>query len=105
MPKTKEKIMGYTDTDIDPDALDELDELFSPAPQTAFSADALPGSTVTGRIKKFEMRQARDYETRQPATFGDGTPKREVVVHLDTDDGVRAVYIRAWGPSKQALSA
>lgn len=97
--------MGYTDGDIDPDALDELDELFAIAPQSAFATDALPGTKVSGQIKKFEMRQARDYETRLPATFPDGTPKREVAVRLATEHGERTLYIRAWGPSKQALSA
>lgn len=96
---------SYASTDnIDLDLLDQIDAAFASGGTTAaFNSDTPAGSVVTGVITGVDLRQARDYKTGDPATFSDGSPKREVVVTIETDDGHRAVYISTWGRAKQAL--
>jgi len=63
-----------------------------------------PGTTVTGRIARTpEVQQQREIDTGKPKFWDDGTPRKQIVVQLQTtqrdpaipdDDGIRAVYIR-----------
>ncbi|WP_192809767.1 hypothetical protein [Actinomadura rudentiformis] len=63
------------------------------------------GTTVTGTITtEPEVRQQTDIQTGTPKTWGDGSPRMQLVVILATserdpeipdDDGERAVYIKA----------
>lgn len=96
----------YASTDnIDLDLLAQIDAAFAGGGTTAaFHADTAPGTVVSGPIVAVDLRQSRDYKTGDPATFADGSPKNEVVVTVETDDGHRAVYIPTWGRAKQALS-
>ena len=59
------------------------------------------GDAVSGIIVNAEMRQQTDLETGEPQTWKDGSPKRMLVVTLQTDiqedendDGVRTLYLR-----------
>lgn len=63
-----------------------------------------PGTTVSGTIcRPPEKQQQRDFETGKPKVWEDGTPRWQVVIHLQTDtrdqdvdddDGIRALYVR-----------
>ena len=72
-----------------------------------------PGTTYTGVITDVTMRQARKYESTEPDTWDDGTPKMQVVLTLATDyrsdgeddDGARQLSINLWSGQKKALVA
>jgi hypothetical protein len=91
-----------------------LDSLLAPASRSAFSKDDAVGTSVTGRITAVEVRQVNSFDTGKPEFWDDGRPKQQVVVTIDTDaadpsdpedDGVRNVYIKAWGQPLKALRA
>lgn len=78
----------------------------------AFSKTSQIGDMVTGPIVDAIIRQRTDYVTQQPKFWDDGKPQNQVVVRVQTDqrvdqddDGVRVVYIKTWGPDKEALLA
>lgn len=65
----------------------------------AFSFDGPPGTEVDGLVVSAKVVQQIDFDTRQPATWGNGDPKWTLRVHLQTaahdtpeDDGIRAVF-------------
>jgi len=75
-----------------------------------------PGDTVTGVIEKIEVRQTSDFKTRKPVFWDDGRPQEQVVVTVQTDldetgvgdfegedDGLRAIYVKSWGPQVRAF--
>lgn len=96
----------YTNPDdVNVDLLDELDAAFAPSITAAFAADTPAGTVVAGTITRVEIRQSRDFKTRELAFWPDGKPKREVVVGIATPEGDRAVYIPTHGRAKVALSA
>ena len=66
----------------------------------------MPGTRVTGIIENVTANQVRDFQTKQPAFWNDGSPRLQVLVTIDTgiidpnvedDDGRRTVYIKGWG--------
>jgi hypothetical protein len=79
---------------------------------SAFSKDDPVGTSITGRIESAELRQVTSFETQEPETWADGSPKQQVVITLTTDlqdgpddDGRRRVYVKWWGDQKKALVA
>ncbi|MCI6773606.1 MAG: hypothetical protein MR570_06470 [Bifidobacterium pseudolongum] len=81
--------------------------------RSAFNKDSQPGTTVTGTLAgEPEVRQATDFQTKQPAYFlKSGKPKLEVVFDLQTDlrddpddDGRRSVWVHWWGVQRDALT-
>ena len=88
-----------------------LDEIFSGGgAKSAFSKDSPIGTMVSGPILEVTTSQITDYVTSKPKTWDDGRPQMQVVVKIQTDhrddaddDGVRGVYIKTWGPWKDAL--
>lgn len=73
-----------------------------------------PGTTYTGVITDVTLRQARKFESTEPDSWDDGTPKMEVVLTLATDyreagnpddTGERAIAIKLWSGQKKALIA
>lgn len=90
--------------------LDELDQLTSGGGKSLFTADSVPGETHSGKIVSLDVRQTTDFQTGQPQTWDDGTPKMQLVVSLQTDehdnvddDGLRACYIKLWGLQRTSL--
>jgi hypothetical protein len=72
------------------------------------------GTSHTGTVISAEIRQATDPDTNKPEFWDDGNPKQQIVITLQTaernpgdadDDGIRTVYIKAWGEQKKALQA
>lgn len=58
---------------------------------------------MTGIIENVTANQVRDFQTKQPAFWNDGSPRLQVLVTIDTgiidpnvedDDGRRTVYIK-----------
>jgi hypothetical protein len=94
-------------------SLDSLDEVLSGGgAKSAFTKDSPLGTTVTGTILDANTSQIHDYMTGKPKTWDDGRPQMQIVVRIQTeqrvdadDDGVRGVYIKTWGPWKEALMA
>ena len=79
---------------------------------SAFGKDTPVGTTVTGRIIEAQLRQVTNFETGDPETWADGSPKQQVVVTIDTgvpvgDDGDTRVriYIKWWGDQRRNLIA
>lgn len=61
------------------------------------------GDTVKGVILSYEVRDERDIVTNQVKTFDDGTPRKQLVITLQTedrdeaiedDDGTRRIYAK-----------
>ena len=91
--------------------LDQIDSALAGGGKSAFNAETPPGTTVTGKIDRVDYRQVVDFTTQQPAVFPSGDPKMQFIIRIQTDhrddgddDGVRAVYIPAWGKRKIALT-
>lgn len=92
-----------------------FDDIFNSTGGTrsAFNKDSQPGATVTGTLASDpDVRQATDFQTKQPAFFlKSGKPKFEVVFDLQTDlredpddDGRRSVWVHWWGVQRDALT-
>jgi hypothetical protein len=72
------------------------------------------GTKVSGVITRdIELRQQRDIKTKQPAVWRDGTPKMQIVIHMnigerdpevEDDTGERALYVRIPGNLRNAIS-
>lgn len=94
-------------------SLDSLDEVLSGGgAKSAFTKDSPVGTMVSGPILDATTAQIHDYVTGKPKTWDDGRPQMQIVVRIQTDtradaddDGVRGVYIKTWGPWKEALMA
>lgn len=68
------------------------------------------GQVWSGPVVKAEPRQATNFDTGKPEFWDDGQPKMQAVVSIqtdlhedDTDDGVRAIYVKMWGDQKKAF--
>lgn len=70
-----------------------------------------PGDRVSGIIETVTASQVRDFQTREPKFWNDGSPQLQVLVTVDTgitdpsvedDDGRRTVYIKGWGVQRRA---
>lgn len=92
-----------------------FDDIFNSTGGTrsAFNKDSQPGTSVTGTLSSDpDVRQATDFQTKQPAFFlKSGKPKYEVVFDLQTDlredqddDGRRSVWVHWWGVQRDALT-
>lgn len=92
-----------------------FDDIFNSTGGTrsAFNKGSQPGATVTGTLSSDpDVRQATDFQTKQPAYFlKSGKPKFEVVFDLQTDlredpddDGRRSVWVHWWGVQRDALT-
>lgn len=80
--------------------LDEVNAFLQSQGAKAFPFEAV-GDVCTGVIVDAQMRQQTDLETGEPQTWKDGSPKRMLVVTLQTelqadenDDGMRTLYLR-----------
>lgn len=90
----------------------DLDGLMSGggAGPSAFTKNTPLNTTVSGMIISATGMQRRDYVTGDPKVWNDGTPQMQVAVSIQTtlkdgpdDDGVRGVYVKTWGPQRDAL--
>lgn len=88
-----------------------LNQIDNQSSKAAFNANSQPGDSVTGIIESVSANQVRDFQTRQPAFWNDGSPQLQVLVTIDTgrtdptvmdDDGRRTVYIKGWGVQRRA---
>ncbi|MEQ6138147.1 hypothetical protein ABKP74_04415 [Bifidobacterium breve] len=88
-----------------------LNQIDSQPGKSAFTKDIMPGTRVTGIIENVTANQVRDFQTKQPAFWNDGSPRLQVLVTIDTgiidpnvedDDGRRTVYIKGWGVQRRA---
>ena len=66
---------------------------------------------MTGIIENVTANQVRDFQTKQPAFWNDGSPRLQVLVTIDTgiidpnvedDDGRRTVYDQRVGRAAPA---
>ena len=71
------------------------------------------GKTVRGTVTDFEITQARDIDTGNPATWPDGNPKMQLVITLATDerdpsieddDGTRRIFAKKPSGMLKAIS-
>jgi hypothetical protein len=67
------------------------------------------GDEVSGVIDSIVVRQVRKFKVNTPVFWDDGRPQEQIVVTIATDlnepdedtpddDGMRAVYVKSWGP-------
>lgn len=87
---------------------DTLDALLAGGGKTAKFEKI--GDSYTGVVTSAETRQATNFDTGKPEFWDDGNPKKQAVINIQTmeridedDDGVRAIYINAWGEKIKAL--
>ena len=87
---------------------DTLDALLAGGGKTAKFETI--GTTHSGTITDVSVRQATNFDTGKPEFWDDGNPKQQIVVSIQTperldadDDGVRAIYINAWGEKLKAF--
>ncbi|OJU44462.1 MAG: hypothetical protein BGN98_13840 [Microbacterium sp. 69-7] len=87
---------------------DTLDALLAGGGKTAKFEKI--GDSYTGIVTSAETRQATNFDTGKPEFWDDGNPKKQAVINIQTterldedDDGVRAIYINAWGEKIKAL--
>lgn len=87
---------------------DTLDALLAGGGKTAKFETI--GTTHSGTITDVSVRQATNFDTGKPEFWDDGNAKQQIVVSIQTperldadDDGVRAIYINAWGEKLKAF--
>ncbi|MBT2484832.1 MULTISPECIES: hypothetical protein [unclassified Microbacterium] len=87
---------------------ESLDDLLAGGGKTAKFETV--GTRWSGVVTKAEPRQATNFDTGKPDFWDDGQPKMQAVVSIqtderidETDDGVRAIYIKMWGDQKKAF--
>ncbi|MGH3381345.1 MAG: hypothetical protein ACRDP6_42100 [Actinoallomurus sp.] len=83
--------------------MSEIDDFMGGGVTSAKFPD--PGTTVSGVIvDEPRVTQQRDFDSGAPKTWDDGSPMKQLVVHVQTDerdpeipddDGVRAFYIKS----------
>lgn len=68
------------------------------------------GQSYSGVIDSIETRQKTEFGTNKPQFWDDQSPQQQVVVTIQTDirvdeddDGLRSVYIKAWGAQLKAF--
>ena len=72
------------------------------------------GDSVSGPIESVKVQQVRDFKTKAPVFWTDDRPQEQIIVTVQTDldepdveygedDGLRAVYIKSWGPQVRAF--
>jgi hypothetical protein len=70
------------------------------------------GDRVGGTVLGAEMRQANDLDTGKPGFWDNGEKKMQAIITVQTDlrdpadpsdDGVRSIYVKWWGPNRTAL--
>lgn len=70
------------------------------------------GTTHAGVITSAVVRQVRNFQTGEPETWSDGNPVQQFVITIQTnerdpldpdDDGIRNLYVKAYGEQKRAL--
>jgi hypothetical protein len=76
----------------------------------AFNINTPIGTTVGGVIvDKPVERDVTDFHTKEVRTFPDGTPMKQYVIRVQTDqrdpeieddDGVRAIYVKGWNKKR-----
>lgn len=76
-----------------------------------FDKDATIGEALTGRVVAISLRQTRDFKTKEPEVWKDGTAREQFVIVLQTglvqfegDDGKRSLYIKWWGVWRKAFA-
>ena len=59
------------------------------------------GETISGRIRLVERRQQRSFDSGEPLTWDDGSPRMLTYIELETslregddDEGIRALYAK-----------
>lgn len=59
------------------------------------------GESITGRIRLVERRQQRSFDSGEPLTWDDGSPRMLTYIELETDlregdddEGIRALYAK-----------
>lgn len=87
-----------------------IDDLLSGGGKTA--KFPVVGTTYQGTVVSAEPRQSTNFDTGKPEFWEDGKPRMQIVIALETaerldaeDDGVRSVYIKAFGDQRKALQA
>lgn len=92
-----------------------LDDLLASAgPKSAFNRESPFGASVTGVVLDVVIRQAADFETKEPLFFPNGDPQENIVVSIKAegitpespeDDLHRSIWIKGWGLNLKAFSA
>jgi len=63
-----------------------------------------PGAKIVGRVLKYELVQQRDFGTKTPLVWDDGTPRMQAVITLqaeeftpidEEDDGQRRLFVKS----------
>ena len=85
--------------------LDELDNALSGGKSLNFNDESQIGDKVELPILGGEAQQARDFDTKAPATWPDGRPKMQLALRLKNGDEVGVFYINTWGKQGERLKS
>lgn len=83
--------------------LDDLDNALSGGKSLNFKDGSQIGDKVELPIISGEAQQARDFDTKAPATWPDGRPKMQLTLRLKNGDEVGMFYINTWGKQGERL--
>lgn len=75
-----------------------------------FSKESKLGDFIEGIITNISIRQARDFKSKKPETWDDGSPKQQIVIIIDSTNGKgelvsNSVYIKWWGPNRKSFAS
>src|SRR5229473_787191 len=73
----------------------EIDAVLMGAPPAAQFKDI--GALVQGKIARIVLRQATDFDSKEPKWWPDGRPVMEPVITLETADGLATLYAGSSG--------
>lgn len=75
-----------------------------------FSKESKIGDSIEGIISNISIRQTRDFKSKKPESWDDGSPKQQIVVIIDTTNSKgeivsNSVYVKWWGPNRKAFAS
>lgn len=73
-----------------------------------FTKESKPKDQIIGFVESWSIRQTRDFRTKKPESWEDGSPKQQIVIIVKSDDlakgdddGMRSLYIKWWGKMRK----
>lgn len=75
-----------------------------------FTKDSQVGASVSGTITNISIRQVRDFKTRKPLQWDDGSPQQQLVVIADRTDSATgeqtafSLYVKWWGNRRKEFA-
>ena len=75
-----------------------------------FTKHSQIGDSITGTITAISIRQSRDFRTKKPESWEDGSPKQQIVIIVEATNEANgetdtfSIYVRWWGIWRKAFA-